>query len=183
MGHQIVYSFVDIYNISELPNEGGQSIQSNFWYIINISMNMQWIYRHLICVPACCVLLSKMEISLSIPLTPCSHPRCEAILGVNISLPYPLTRAAYGKACGNILYSFLYIEFLNKYCTAKYLIVKILNLFVWHILLSYHSKTNGMSTYLEFYNKILCSSILLMKFWIWQRIWEFPTFFVIFSVC
>jgi hypothetical protein len=61
---------------------------------------------------------------------PYIHPRHEPILGVNISLPYPLTRAAYGKACGNILYSFPCIEFLNKYGIAKDLIVRILNLFV-----------------------------------------------------
>ena len=64
------------------------------------------------------------------------HPRGEPILGVNIFLPYSLTRAAYGRACGNILYSFPCIEFLNKYGTSKDLIVKTLNLFVWHILLS-----------------------------------------------
>ena len=64
------------------------------------------------------------------------HPRREPILGVNISLPYFLTRAAYGKACGNILYSFPCIEFLNKYGTTKDLIVKTLNLFAYHILLS-----------------------------------------------
>ena len=52
------------------------------------------------------------------------HPKRQPILGVAICLPYCLTRAVYSKTFLEVPNILPYLEFLKRYGTIKYLIVK-----------------------------------------------------------
>ena len=87
------------------------------------------------------------------------HPRQEPIWGVTIFLPYSLTRAVHGRTFPKVPYLLPYSEFLKQYRMLRNFVAKILNLFVYHILIFLPNKAYDMSKNLEFNNKMCYCSI------------------------